>query len=412
MLKFNDKSDNSELIERMEIKPIKKGRLTNLKFAVKDVIDVKGYKTGCGNPTWLSKQLICEDHAICVKQLLAYGASCIGKTVLGEFCSGTTGINHFYGMPLNPKAPSRVPGGSSSGSASIVASGKVDFALGTDSAGSVRVPGSFCGIYGMRPSHGIISMSGVTSFARSFDTVGIFSRTIDVMALVFEALAKNPIEKYCVEITNFYILEDLFDIVPIYLRKTFYNFIYESCALLKLEPKFIKLIDIHIEANEPETGMADVFKKILCSEIWTTIGSWIKEEKLTFTRETYVDFSFMENIDITTLSVAYKRKDLYAKKLNELLSPGSLLCIPSSPNVAPLREKIYNKVNEFNYKKLRPLVAVSGIGKLPQINIPLERNGLPPVGISLLGGHNQDIFLIQSIKKIVDMNLSFSFKKT
>ncbi|STX81554.1 aspartyl/glutamyl-tRNA amidotransferase subunit A [Legionella busanensis] len=396
----------------MEIKPTQKGRLGGLKFAVKDVIDVKGYKTGCGNPKWLSQQLISKEHAVCVKRLLANGASCIGKSVLGEFCSGSTGINHFYGMPLNPKAQDRVPGGSSSGSASIVASGEVDFALGTDSAGSVRVPASFCGIYGMRPSHGIISMSGVKIFTPSFDTIGIFSRTMDIIALVFEALIEIPIEKYCGKVTNFYILEDLFDFVPIYQRKIFYQFIYESCEILKLQPTFIKLVDIHIDANKPDIGIGDLFKKILCSEIWATIGSWIKKEKLQFSKTTYVDFSFMENIDKTTLWTAFNRKELYFTKLNELLSLGSLVCIPSSPDVAPFREKFYNKVNEFNYEKLRPLIALSGLGKLPQINIPLEVDTLPPLGISLLSGNNQDNFLIQSIKKIIDGKPSFFLKKT
>ena len=120
------------LINKSHVMPTRKGILDNLTFAVKDVIDIKGQKTSCGNPTWLSHQLICEVHAICVEQLLASGAICLGKTVLGEFASGSNGVNHFYGMPKNPKAPDRVPGGSSSGSASIVAEGVVDFSLGTD----------------------------------------------------------------------------------------------------------------------------------------------------------------------------------------------------------------------------------------------------------------------------------------
>ena len=92
--------------------------------------------------------------------------------------------NTFYGTPLNPKAPDRVPGGSSSGSASAVASQLVDFSIGTDTAGSVRVPASNCGIWGYRPSHGIISPTGVLALAPSFDTVGIFSRSGEILEKV------------------------------------------------------------------------------------------------------------------------------------------------------------------------------------------------------------------------------------
>jgi amidase len=182
------------ILPKVEIFPEHEGSLDGLTFAVKDVINIKGQKTSCGNPTWLSHHSASQQHARCIQQLLANGAKCLGKTVLGEFCSGSTGMNHFYGMPLNPKAPTRVPGGSSSGSAAIVAADIVDFALGTDSAGSVRVPASFCGVYGFRPSYGVISMEGVQSFAPSFDTVGIFARTIEIIEQVFATLSDNFLE--------------------------------------------------------------------------------------------------------------------------------------------------------------------------------------------------------------------------
>ena len=407
-----DMPQNTVLISQVTVNPTRKGRLDNLTFAVKDVIDIKGEKTSCGNPTWLSQQLTCEVHAVCVEQLLASGATCIGKTVLGEFCSGSTGVNHFYGMPQNPKAPDRVPGGSSSGSASIVAAGTVDFSLGTDVAGSVRLPASFCGIYGMRPSYGIISMSGVKSFAPSFDTIGIFSKTIDIIDLVFETLVGKAIEKPTEKVSNFYVLEDYLKLVSPEQQKVFHKFIEESCAALQLKPIFIKLTDIHPDANDKDIGVSAIFKKILCAEIWATIGSWSKAVNLEFSKTTYVDFSYMASIDRTTLPEAYKQKELYAAKLNELLSPGSLLCIPSSPDVAPLRNKEFKQVNEFDYEKLRPLVALSSLGKLPQISIPIENKDTPPLGISLLSGYNQDCFLIHTVKKIISYTNELNQKKS
>ncbi|MDP3268068.1 MAG: amidase family protein [Legionella sp.] len=388
------------LINKINVKPTGNGILDKLTFAVKDVIDIKGQKTSCGNPTWLSQQLICDVHAICIEQLLASGAMCLGKTVLGEFGSGSTGVNHFYGMPKNPKAPDRVPGGSSSGSASIVAEGIVDFALGTDAAGSVRVPASFCGIYGMRLSHGIVSMSGVKNFAPSFDTLGIFSKTIEIQELVFETLVGRNLKKQIDTANKFYVLEDYFMRVSPDQRKIFYQFINKSCDVLQLKPTFIKLTDIHPDIYDAKTGISAIFRIILCSEIWTTIGSWAKVN-LEFSKTTYVDFSYMAKIDRTLLLEAFKRKELYADRLNTLLSPGSILCIPSAPDVAPFRNKEYKQVNEFDYDKLRPLVALSSLGKLPQINIPVEPIGSLPFGISFLSNHNQDYFLIQAVKKII-----------
>ncbi len=100
----------------------------------------------------------------------------VGKAITDELTYSLNGENIHYGTPVNPKAPGRIPGGSSSGSAVAVAGELADFALGTDCGGSVRAPASFCGIYGMRPSHGRISTAGVFRLAPRFDTVGWFAR--------------------------------------------------------------------------------------------------------------------------------------------------------------------------------------------------------------------------------------------
>ncbi len=399
--KFSDEemSPKPALMCEFELKPKKCGVLDNLKFAVKDVIDIEGCKTSCGNPTWLEEQKQCKANAKCVDQLLSNGATCIGKTVLGEFCSGSLGINYFYGMPLNPNAPDRVPGGSSSGSASIVASGDVDFSLGTDVAGSMRVPASFCGIFSLRPSSGLISMSGIRSFCPSFDTVGIFSKSIDVLSHVFEILSGEAFERSNDNITNFYVIEEYMALVSFEQRKIFQNFIDENSEVLKIKPTYIKLSDIHPEANDPKVGISAIFKNILCTEIWASLGNWINQVNLEFSKTTYVDFSHMKFADTSTLEEAFKRRELYSAILNKLLS-SSILCIPTTPDIAPLRNKGYSHVNEFDYDKLRPLVALSSLAKLPQLNIPIERANKPPLGISLLGGHKQDLLLINIAKRI------------
>jgi amidase len=128
------------------------GPLAGLTAAVKDMYDVAGYVAGCGNPTWLATHQPATRNAGAVQAILDAGAAIVGKTICDEFFYSVTGANHHYGTPINARAPGRLPGGSSSGSASAVGAGLCDFALGSDTGGSVRVPASFNGIYGLRPT--------------------------------------------------------------------------------------------------------------------------------------------------------------------------------------------------------------------------------------------------------------------
>ena len=160
------------------------GPLAGLTFAAKDLFDVAGHPTGGGNPDWAAYYPVPTRHAWAVQTLLEAGATLIGKTITDEVSLGILGENPFYGTPLNSAAPDRVPGGSSSGSAAAVAAGIADTALGTDTGGSVRVPASFCGLYGIRPTHGRLNLSGMLPQAPSSDTTGWFARDAETFARV------------------------------------------------------------------------------------------------------------------------------------------------------------------------------------------------------------------------------------
>src|SRR5215813_11990878 len=164
------------------------GPLSGLTFAAKDLFDVAGHPTGGGNPDWARQNPVPTRHAWAVQRLLDAGATLIGKTITDEVSLGILGENPFDGTPLNPAAPDRVPGGSSSGSASAVAQGLCDVALGTDTGGSVRVPASFCGLYGIRPTHGRLDLAGMMQQAPSSDTTGWFARDVGTFAKVSEVL--------------------------------------------------------------------------------------------------------------------------------------------------------------------------------------------------------------------------------
>ena len=160
------------------------GPLADLTFAAKDLFDVAGHPTGGGNPDWARQHPLPTRHAWAVQTLLDAGATLIGKTITDEVSLGILGENPFYGTPLNTRAPGRVAGGSSSGSAAAVAAGACDTALGTDTGGSVRVPASFCGLHGIRPTHGRLPVTGMLPQAPRSDTTGWFARDAATFARV------------------------------------------------------------------------------------------------------------------------------------------------------------------------------------------------------------------------------------
>ncbi len=393
----------SGFINTVQVDPVKDGLLRNISFAAKDVINIKGQKTGCGNPSWEKKQQACGKHALCIEQLLSSGASLVGKTITGEFCSGSTGVNHFYGLPKNIKYPKRVPGGSSSGSASVVAENLVDFSLGTDSAGSVRIPASFCGLYGMRPSHGLISLDGVKTFVPSFDTVGFIAKKIDIIDLVFKALFSVP-ENSLNKIKFLYIIDDFMHLLSPDYKKNFTVFVSKISELLRIKPYFIKLESIHADINDNSFGMSAVFKKIFCAEAWENMSDIVKMYNLEFQKNTFVDFSPLSKTDRSNMPEVYMKKEIYSLAINNLLSSSGLLCVPTTPDIAPLIQKTYSKVNQFNYNRLRPFIALSGVAKLPQITIPVEslQNRSAGFGVSILSRQNQDFLLLAVVKKIND----------
>ena len=162
------------------------GPLSGTTCGVKDLYHIAGHRTGFGNPTWFETHPAAESTAVSVQRLLAAGARMVGKTHTDELAYSLNGENRHYGTPVNTDAPGRIPGGSSNGSAAAVAGGLVDFALGSDTGGSVRIPASYCGVLGMRVTHGAIPLAGATDFAPSFDTAGWFARD----AALFERVGR------------------------------------------------------------------------------------------------------------------------------------------------------------------------------------------------------------------------------
>lgn len=395
-------AQSNAFVTTFDLSPTGSGPLDGLRFAVKDTIDVAGFKTGCGNPTWRDSHPAAVVHAVCVEQLLHAGARCVGKTISDELALSLLGENHFYGTPLNPRAPDRVPGGSSSGSASAISCGLVDFALGTDTGGSIRVPASNCGIWGFRPSHDSISIAGVNPLAPSFDTVAVLAQSADVLAKVELVLlagamvsANKPATIHVIQeafaLADANIREALAE--PLRrLRQIFGNVVRES-SLREL---------VADDAGHSFAKWVDIFCVVQWAEIKSCLGAWIANAKPEFGPEIARSFQLVDQLDHGRVAEAMQVREQYSRSLNQFLGPEDLLCIPTTPAVAPLKGHPPTRSSSGSgyYPRTLSLTSIAGIGRLPQVSLPIaEVNGVP-VGLSLLARHGQDSFLLEMAKSI------------
>lgn len=394
MNKISFKEANA-FIEVVDLEPFNKGVLDNLTFAVKDSIDVKGHKTGCGNPEWRKSHPKVAANAICVDLLLANGATCIGKTICDEITFSLDGENFHYGTPLNPKAPERVPGGSSSGSASAVACGLVDFALGTDCGGSIRVPASNCGIFGMRPSTGLISTAGVMSLAPSFDTVGVLANSFEILEKVISILAslEAPLMP---EMGSIYLVKEAFTLSD----KEVCQALEKSLEKLhKIFPGKVKEISLHMLVEEfspiPLHHWNECYSNYQCAEIWSTHGSWVEEMKPQFGPRIQGNFDYAKQIDRVNLQNAIAQREWYFNLMRDFLKPNDLLCFPTTPKIAPLKNSLSdNRYEDDYYSKTLSICSIAGICRLPQISLPVAEVDSVPIGLSLAAAHLNDDFLL------------------
>src|SRR5262245_61730328 len=205
------------IVRPIRVEGTSTGSLAGTTFVAKDLYDVGGYATGAGNPDWERTLPVPTKTAPVIERLLSAGATLVGKSCTDELAFSLDGINIHYGTPLNPRFPGRLPGGSSSGSVSAVAAGLADFALGTDTSGSIRVPASYCGVYGYRPTHGVVPIDGVVPLSPSFDTVGCLAREPRMFArcgrVVLGADPDRPRACTAAGFTRIGVLAEAFDLV-------------------------------------------------------------------------------------------------------------------------------------------------------------------------------------------------------
>ncbi len=373
------------------------GLLGGLTFAVKDIFDVEGCRTGCGNPDWLATQEPAARSAPVVQALVDAGATMIGKTVTEEMAYSLIGENAHYGAPVNVKAPGRVAGGSSSGSAAAVAAGEAHFALGSDTGGSVRVPASFCGIYGLRPTHGRIPLEGVMPLAASYDTIGWFARDPAVMSGVGQVLLPGwqPPEI----LTRLYVPEDLWSLA-------------DAAVVARIMPALDRLEDLvgpqiaMLAADDYDSeAIATAYAKLQGREAWETHRGWLEAAKPALGPQTRERFAGAAAVTDDEVARWGEWRARFTRRIAAMMTEGAVMALPAAPAIAPYRGEAPEALADLR-RRILILTGLAGHAGLPQITIPCGTVDGAPVGFSIVGRRNGDEALLDLARRLARLGIA------
>ena len=335
------------------------GPLAGTTLAVKDVIDVAGVVTGAGNPAYAHGHEPAVESAPAVRLLVAAGATVIGKTITDELAYSLAGTNIHYGTPVNVAAPGHIPGGSSAGSAAAVAAGLCDLALGTDTAGSIRVPASYCGIIGWRPTHRAVPDTGIVHLARSFDTVGLLTRDPALLLTAGNALITNQPEPPTVTATA-----QLADALDVDLAE---------CA--------------------------EAFRVIQGYEAWAEHRAWIKKAHPDFAPDIAQRFEVASRITADDIRPAELIRETVRQKVIEATADGRVLVSPATTGGGPAIDADAETIGAARAATVK-LACVAGLAGAPVVVLPLAHDGDLPLGIAHMGAPGSDRALLRWVAEI------------
>jgi len=366
------------------------GPLRGVRLAVKDLFAVRGQAIGGGSARWLAEAPIESATAPAVHALLAAGATVAGLAHTDELAFSLAGVTASYGAVPNPAVPGAHSGGSSSGPAAAVAGHAADLGIGTDTAGSIRVPASYCGLYGLRPTHGVISVAGVLPLAPSFDTVGLLSRDPTLLATAAGLLLPASGDQPPVEV----LLRpaDLLAELAPEVRVAF-----DSAALA-----LIGRTGCRVERRD---GLADAvrawlpaFRTVQAAEAWATHGAFVSRARGELLPEVVARFNAGREVDAAQLDRAREVLASARRQLAELLAPGRALLLPATSGPALPVDLPGDRVDAARLATLR-LTCLASLAGLPAVAVPTMRVGTAPMALCLVGGPGTDRGLLDLVNR-------------
>ncbi|TXG53941.1 hypothetical protein EZV62_019197 [Acer yangbiense] len=419
-VKMSAPLDFGAFVERFELLPFPqppppaaRQSLSGLTFAINDMFDLKGYVTGFGSLDWVRTHEEAGKTAVVVTLLLKNGATCVGKTVIDEMAFGITGENKHYGTPTNPQMPSHIPGGSSSGSAVAVATEIVDFALGTDTIGGVRIPASFCGILGYRPSQGAVCTIGILPNSQTLDTVGWFARNPSILHRVGHVLLQlNAVEPR--RSRRLVFADDLFQLSKVPKQKTVHVISKAIESLSGYQPPKHINFGQHIASNVPSlkgfceqstnlehgTSILKALSSVMVSlqrcEFKTNHEEWVKSVKPRLGPN--VSGHVLEAVNTThdNKKILYKVRNEMRVALQSLLKDDGILVIPTTADPPLKLNTKKGHATEF-HDRVYVLSSITSMSGCCQVAIPLGKHNGHSVSISFIAYNGSDKFLLDTI---------------
>jgi amidase len=367
------------------------GPLAGLTFAAKDLFDVAGYPTGGGSPHVLAMSGVKTRTAPTVQKLLDAGARFVGKTHTDELAFSMNGKNAHFGTPVNGAAPGRIPGGSSSGSAAAVSNRLCDFALGTDTGGSVRGPASHCGLFGIRPTHGRVSLEACLDLAPSFDSCGYFARDPDTFLRVGEVLLGDDPAPLPAS-PRLLLAADTFAALPTEVRGAL------APAVKQVEGALgdATLVEAASDGFEP---LYWAFRYLQGREAWQVDGPMIERYAPPLGPGVGERFAFGKGVTDAQVSEGEATRARFRERFAGLLGSDGVMLLPTMPDIAPLLSESEESLNDYRNRALN-LLCLAGLSGCPQVSIPLAGRLDAPLGLSLIGPAGADLSLVRLAARI------------
>jgi amidase len=367
------------------------GPLSGLSFGVKDLFDVAGYPTSGGQPMLLATSGIKTRTAATVQRLLDAGAAFAGKTITDELAFSMNGNNAHFGAPINGGAPDRISGGSSSGSAAAVSGRLVDFALGTDTGGSVRAPASHCGLYGLRPSHGRVSLEGALDLSPSLDTCGWFARDAATFGRVADVVLGSDAQPLPASVRLLWPSE-LWGLLDAKVQQALTQPVSRVQALYGSAAP----VDVVVDDFD---AMYWNFRYIQSREAWTTDGGFIERYQPVLGPGVAERFAWSRAVTDAQFRQAQVFRERFRQRLTDVLGNDGVLVMPTMPDVAPLRSDSEASLEDYRNRAIR-MLCLAGLAGFPQLSMPLATRLGAPLGLSLLGPRGSDRGLVAMAERI------------
>ncbi|KAI3424947.1 hypothetical protein D9Q98_008329 [Chlorella vulgaris] len=377
------------------------GALNGLTAVVKDCFDVAGHRTSNGSPAWLETHPPAKHNAAAVQALLDAGATITGKNVMDEMAYSLAGENKHYGTPVNPAAPGRIPGGSSSGTAAAVAAGDADLGLGGDTGGSVRVPACHCGILGIRPSHGRVSLQGAVPLAPSFDTGGWFAGDAAVLRRAGAALL-DPSSRQPAQLRRLLVATDAFALAEESTSRALYGAM--SAKIDQITALLSKPQEVDLASSSGGLSQAwfTTFRLHQAHEVWQQHGAWVTSTKPEFGPGIRERFQMAAGVTQQQFEEAVRHRAGMRQRMAELLGSDGVLLLPTAPAPAPPLNAAAEQLDAFR-TSLISLTCIAGLSGFPQVNLPIAYVEGLPVGLGLLGPPGSDEDLLELTEKLMEV---------